>query len=177
MDPVKAIEVLHHAANIMESTGVVWWLSAGTALGAYRDDLSDEFLERDTDLDVGVLGDQYNVLTTAFVNAGYEVLRAYHNTARGWFGIRDLPVQLAVVRDGIIFDIYFFHPDGDELVSYTEHGQMRKPLTLIENLGSWMGFPMPHPIERYLAIRYGEDWRTPKEKGPWQDQAANLTKI
>ena len=170
MNPSIARHILSEGCAILDRLGVRYWLSAGTALGAYRDQLSDEFLTRDTDLDVGVLYQSHlhTIIKNYFEKNRFSVLRSY--------AIGQYPAQLAMIKKDIIFDIYFFVEEGEKLVNYNEYGKMIKPIKLINNMDTVLGYPVPSPIENYLAIRYGKDWRTPKPKCDWKDQCANLVK-
>jgi hypothetical protein len=166
MNPEKARNVLNEGATALNALGVKWWVSAGTALGLYRDGLSDEFLTRDTDIDIGVWGDSmHGEIKRELTLRGFSELVTYR--IRHW-------AQLAMVKDGIIFDIYFFMPFGDILENVNECGTMTKPARFCESPELIMGYPAPAPIEEYLDVRYG-DWKTPKGKAPWYEQAANLS--
>jgi len=170
MNPVAARSVLFEAGAILQDVPFKWWLSSGTALGAYRDNLSDEFLEHDTDLDIGVMGDQAMQIYHLFEDKGYTIFREY--------AIHFVPVQMAFVKNDIILDFYFWYPNIEQthIETLTEHGLLRKPHYLFHTLGSWNGLPMPMPIEQYLDMRY-HDWRTPnRTKVPWETVAKHLVK-
>jgi hypothetical protein len=169
MDPQTARRVLEEGCVLLDMLGVTYWLSAGTALGAYRDKLSDEFLLKDTDIDVGVLGDSRKAdIESVFNNHGFGSFRSY-KTNKYWS-------QLTLIRENIIFDIYFFIPSGDLLVNYNEHGRMEKPSRLVERMELVLGHPVPTPIEDYLKTRFGPSWKVPKPKVDWQEGCANLIK-
>lgn len=146
--------MLAEAADVMDSLGSPWWLSSGTALGFVRD---GGFIPHDTDLDVEMVAGPDSPKV-------FDVQRAFESA--GWARIRYMPFQRAVIKNGVIFDIYFWYPDDLELVCDTEWGQMRQPAHLFQTLLMWefqgRRYPMPNPPEEYCRIRYGEDWRTPK---------------
>lgn len=174
MNVTDAKRILKEGCEILESLGITYWLSAGTALGAYRDGFSDEFIQRDTDLDVGVLSDKnlYDIVP-AFEAQGYVRGRIYET-----HGIWS---QCLMVKDDIYFDIYFFNKAGKQAVNFNEHGMMKKPYRFLENMDTveieGKKYPVPSPIEEYLEVRYG-DWKTPAtEKRPWQEEAANLVSL
>lgn len=172
MNAGDALKILKEGCQILDELDVTYWLSAGTALGAYRDGLSDEFLQKDTDLDVGIYDDKdFQKIKLAFENHGFDTYRHYQTNGR-WS-------QLALRKQSIIFDLYFFYPINGELVNYNESGKMTKPLYLIEDMDELevrgMPYPVPTPIEDYLVVRYGKDWKTPVGKVRWQDQCANLS--
>lgn len=172
MIPEDAKRILHEGAVLLEGMGLTWWLSAGTLLGAYRDGFSDAFLERDSDIDVGVLGDErYQEIKETLERAGFAV----HTT----YPLADHWPQLAMVKDGIIFDIYFFRPEGEMLVNVSSEGVMAKPAEMVEGLVMLFvdghQYPAPGPIPDYLTLRYGPDWQRPRPKfACWAQGAANL---
>lgn len=176
MNYSNAIKVLEEGTGILKKCSVTHWLSAGTALGAYRDGFSKEFVGRDTDIDVGVCVDDqeetYRTLRQVFENAGYTLVRTYKGNWK-WS-------QLCMQKDGIWFDIYFFYKEGDTLCSYTDNGIMKKPRDMIVKMDTVIindkPYAVPGPIEDYLMLRYGPNWRTPPSaKVPWGEECANLT--
>jgi hypothetical protein len=176
MNYENALKVLEEGTAILRKCGIRNWLSAGTALGAYRDGFSKEFVERDTDIDVGVYSSDpekdYWMIHENFVAAGYTLVRTYKGNWN-W-------TQLAMQKDGIWFDIYFFYKEGGTLCSYTDNGIMKKPLDMIVKMDTVTinGNPynVPGPIEDYLVLRYGPNWRVPPaSKVPWGEECANLT--
>lgn len=149
-----AAEMLVEAADIMDSLGVTWWLSSGTALGFVRD---GGFIPHDTDLDAETLGEPDSPSLDR-VQEAFE--------AAGWRKVRYMPFQRALQKRDVIFDVYFFHPDGDDLICDTEWGRMRQAAYLFATPArfAFVGrrYPMPDPPEEYLRVRFGEDWRVPK---------------
>jgi len=170
MNPINAKKTLKVARQILDGLPVTWWLSAGTALGAYRDSLSDEFLLKDTDIDIGVLGSNSEELILD--KFGKIMTLRERNNCHG-----DIS-QIVFLDDGIILDFYFFMPDADDAVNYSFAGKMVKPLRMITPPCTievdGVNYPVPNPIEEYLEVRFGYDWREPKEHGLWMEHAANL---
>jgi hypothetical protein len=162
---------MREGAELLDDLGVNWWLSAGTLLGAYRDGLSDEFLLRDTDIDIGVEGSgKFDSIMLVFTRAGFSPFRHYDMGGK-W-------AQLCFKKDDVLFDIYFFNRDGESLINHNEHGYMVKPCDLFDYHTLMIGgyeYPVPE-CERYLEIRYGKDWMIPKGKEGWESQAANLVR-
>jgi len=168
VNPALALEVLSEGTKLLADTN--WWVSAGTALGAYRDALSDEFLARDTDLDVEVEG--YIDLKPIFMDSGFKV----HTEA----SVGPVKCQLALVKNGIIFDIYFYTRGVSDFVNFSEFGAVVVPSHLIDNakIVNVRGIDLrfPSPPEEYLATRYGKDWAIPQPKKNWWEQAANMVR-
>jgi hypothetical protein len=131
-----------------------YWVSAGTALGLYRE---GDFIEGDTDLDIEMLyreGIEEEILN----KLDFDLIRTYHYDNK--------VQQMAFIKDETIFDIYFYEIEGDEAVNRNELGVMRLPTKFLntENIKTKYGnLPFPSPIEEYLQYRYG-DWKTPSKK-------------
>jgi hypothetical protein len=136
-----------------------WWISAGTAIGLYRD---GDFIPSDTDIDIGVrskIGQSHIVLD------GFKLIRTME-----W---RTRPIQTAYIdTNGCIFDIYYYYDDilEDKLVTVSEYGYVHqkkgfivKPNFGVKELPTKYGMlPFLDPIEEYLVDRFGDDWKTPK---------------
>ena len=172
MEPNFARAVLQEGCSILRSLGVKYWLSSGTALGWHRDRLSDEFLRMDSDLDIDVEGDaNYPAIKAAFEAAHFEEIDTYLIGGRRG--------RTALVKDSIVFDIYFYERDGGDLVNVNECGTIRQSVRFTtappvppDSL-SWA--ILPQPIEEYLDQRYTASWRAPKNKsGLWWENTANL---
>ena len=176
MDYIAALSILKEGYTLLRSIEPTCWLSAGTALGAHRDNLNRAFVEKDTDIDVGIVGkdgsdEQYKQITSLFTAHNFIVFRTYKGNGKR--------TQIALCKNGIIFDIYLFYKKDNELYSYTEHGVMSKPISFITNMSTVSidkeKYFVPTPIDEYLALRYGKDWDIPtKEKHPWEKECANL---
>lgn len=124
-----------------------YWVSAGTALGLYRD---KDFITGDTDIDVEMLED---------VELDYPLIRTVTHEGK--------IQQRAYLINDTIFDIYFYQKEGDEYVNYNEQGVMRFPCYYFDTLEiietKYGTLPFPSPVEDYLKYRYG-DWQTPSNK-------------
>lgn len=136
-----------------------WWISAGTAIGLYRD---GDFIPSDTDIDIGVRS-QYGQKHIEL--DGFRLIRTMD-----W---KNRPIQTAYIDDnGCIFDIYYYYDDliNDRLVTVSEYGYVheRKGFIVKPNFGikeiqtKYGMLPFLDPIEDYLVDRFGEDWKTPK---------------
>ena len=174
MDPKKAKIILRETKKILNGLRLNWWISAGTALGLYRDQLSNEFLKKDTDLDIGILGlskEEIDTLVHSFIGNGFSLVKALQADGKEF--------QIVFVKDDILVDIYLFELESSwktgiiGIVNHNEHGIMRKPFLF--PLTKIKGYPMLNPPELYLEIRFGPNWRIPSSKKiPWQFEAANL---
>lgn len=147
-------EILVEAADILDSLGHPWWLGSGTALGFARE---NGFIPHDTDLDFEMVGEPDSPVLE-------EVRRAFES--KGFAQLRYMSFQRALIKRGVIVDVYFWYQRDLELLCDTEWGRMRQPAHLFDNLLMWdfegRKYPMPNPPEEYCRMRYGDDWRTPK---------------
>jgi len=132
-----------------------WWISAGTAIGLYRD---GDFIPTDTDIDIGVRTDKTKQPILLPLRLIRTVTFTDHEDNERY-------AQTAYYDDenDCIFDVFYYHDDINEgeLVSWGESGIIRKPAFGIKELPTKYGMlPFMHPIEEYLEDRYG-DWKTP----------------
>lgn len=153
--PDNAGEVLSEVTKRLQFN---FWLSAGTALGLYRD---GDLIANDTDLDVAVVGWE-GIGEAIKEQVGWEVLREVNYQGK--------PQQIAFIKDELIFDVYIHWPEGDNMVNYGESGKQVMPKWMYNSL-KWKDtkyglMPFPSDPEAYFKIRYGDDWQTPQEKKP-----------
>lgn len=174
MNPEKARNTLKVASQILEKLPITWWLSAGTALGAFRDNFSDEYFEKDTDIDIGILG-------TSCEDTLVEAFKKHMQLKEVNHAMGSHLSQIVFSDNDIIVDFYFFEIEGDNAVNYNFAGKMVKPLRMVNPpepmIVNGTSYPMPTPIEEYLEVRYGFDWNTPKPHTVWIDHAANLVEF
>lgn len=157
--PPHADKVFIDGCEVAERLGLTWWVSAGTALGLYRD---GGFVPGDTDLDIACLGYEgiENDLRAAYAEAGFKVY--------GVFDVDGKQMQLALDRDGVIFDIYFHWPyNEDSYYSQGCNGKTIMPRAMYDKraflVTPFGELPFPGDIEGYLEARYGDDWRIPQD--------------
>ena len=137
-----------------DSLKMPYWISAGTALGLYRD---KDYIKGDTDIDVEVMGYVGIGLDIVTNMKGFELVRSVITDGR--------PMQLAFQKDRTIFDIYIYWDEGDDVVNRNDMCTLRLPKKFLktETIETKYGkYPFPSPIEEYLVYRYG-DWLTPKQ--------------
>lgn len=148
-------EVLKEGTDALDEAGIPYWLSAGTALGLYRD---GNLLGGDSDIDLGVTGDVLVDKIEASMLGADFMTQKYHNN-------KGVPQQRAYVKNGIPVDISIFHANGEHYIFHVPNGVIKKPKHLLENfhITSFNGkeYRIPSPRE-YLTWRYG-DWETPSD--------------
>ena len=152
LDDKPAGEVLREG---YDSLKMKTWVSAGTALGLYRD---KGFIKGDTDIDVEVEG--YDGIDLDIIDQiDFTLIRtAFYNGK---------PMQMAFQHKEVVFDIYIFWRDEDNLYNNSECGEMILPSKFVDNqeiINTKYGdYSIPAPTEEYLEYRYG-DWKTPSSK-------------
>jgi hypothetical protein len=154
-----APNTLKVGCKVLEKLNCKYWLSAGTLLGIHRDNC---LIPHDTDIDVEVLGPT-NVpeVVEAMTELDLLVIRTHEDKGH-------IQVAFEDPTNNVIFDVYTFYEEGENLVS--GYG-LWYPKVHFQNLTTinfdGASFPCPDP-DWYCEFRYGEGWKTPKnKKGNW----------
>ncbi len=157
-------KVLIAAKTALDKAGKQFFLSDGTALGAYRD---GKFIEYDDDIDLGIFsGDHDDIMCLEMTRHGFR-LRS-QSGSKGTASHRSFYYDQFDVRVDIVTyyeeSDYYWHATFGRLCRCMENGYCAwgyikfklTPFVFLEN-----EFLMPAPIEGYLACKYGPGWRTP----------------
>lgn len=151
------------AADILNETGVEWFLTSGLLLGHIRE---GRILPWDLDVDIGIWPDGVERVREAF---------------QGWQFKRDFDSQMWPVHNKTKIDIHTHYRDGDTV--YKLHGKQQRirmdyPAYLFDLQPSVFYLRdclIPSPPEEYLAHMYGDDWLTPKKEWKWDESPRNIT--
>lgn len=169
------IEKMSHCCRIVENCTFNYRLTDGTALGLHRE---SGFIKHDDDIDIDILNatkKQIKLLKIKLnMKIGREVI--YNNKTQ----------QIAFYdEEGFIFDVVFWYGNDSLIYNYCERDYERvqdakyfqkDKLELIDFNGAQ--YPMPTPIEEWLVMRYGNDWKTPKTyKGDWKEECFDMKRI
>lgn len=143
--------------GILDELKVIFWLDAGTLLGAYRD---KDFCDGDEDdIDLSTW-DGYNTLRPKIIQKTKEI---------GFNHLFDWPSEICLERGGSRVDIFFNAKNGTEAYRHLYSGQnilryLVVPSRYYERLVPYefkgAEFLIPSPTEEYLELKYG-DWKTP----------------
>lgn len=145
--------ILREGVEAIEKAGIRYWLTAGTLLGIYRDGGP---MREDTDLDIDVVEADPGLVEEIMDRAGFDLIRS--------LDCQGTPQQRAFIKDGVIFDIYFYQLQNGFYINFNEHGWIRKPAEMFSYLGviefEGKQYTCPNPTV-YLEWHYG-DWENPK---------------
>lgn len=161
--------VLLNFADILDSSGIPFFLIQGTALGAYRD---QGFTPTEQDIDIGVLFEDFTQdksadLIGTLLGFDYEI-----KTSRLPFTRTRL---LTAKKSGCRVDVAAYMKWGDKrFATRTQDNRHLPELSIVHDASMfeecvWVRvfgrtFRIPDPIEEYLELTYGKDWKTPSEK-------------
>ena len=179
MNKLKALEITKEVSAILYALDIDHWVDAGTCLGFYRE---GDFIEHDNDVDFGILAEDCKdvgdllSLFGAFLERGFRI---YHT-----FGTIDKGFEIALWKDGIKVDLFWYYLVGDkrwhgawrnggrngddDLIKLVFDRKFfdiedRREATKVLN----HHFQLPLFTEEYLIARYGEDWRVPDKRWDW----------
>ncbi len=163
MDFDVAEKLLFETTEVLESYGVPPFLQCGTALGAVRE---KDFIKWDKDVDLAVRQEEVQAfwpnIAADLTKRGFRVrtISAPFNQTRVVqvrAGSDHLDV-IGMMKDGLnrfctsTFQNYsLVLPDS--MYQYTERVNFRGRV-----------FHVPTPVEKYLVLNYGKDWRVPNPK-------------
>lgn len=168
MDKEVGRKILLEAAGLLDALEVPFFLMQGTALGAYRD---HGFTPTELDIDFGFLQENFShrarEIVLAFASNGFTI----HLIDAPFSKIR----TIVAAKEGAKIDMVSFMLWKDRRFasspvdpvnvlrpySIVHARQMLETYEPIELFGRT--FNAPSPIEKYLELEYGPDWRTPRQ--------------
>jgi len=144
--------VLQEASDILKATGIKFWLTGGSLLGAVRE---KDFIAWDDDVDLDMLEEEFvgvmGELKEKLMEAGF-VVRLTDS--------KKFP-KMAFFKDGQKIALGALHDDGEYRTrpAYKYPAHFFNEKEKIDFKGRQ--FLVPSPPEKFLEHVYG-DWRTPK---------------
>jgi len=165
MDKEKAKTMLFKVADVIERNNLMFFLSDGTCLGAYRE---HDFIDNDKDVDLRMLAEDlvpnFIPLISEFALAG---LRTQKNASRLSF----LNIMTLWLDNSVPLEITcLFLIDGKRW-AFRDGKGLVYPSYLFENpeqiefLGR--NFYVPTPITEFLERTYGPNYMTPARRFTW----------
>jgi hypothetical protein len=170
MEMTVAETVLKEAKQILDELGIVFFLRHGTCLGAVREGC---LIAWDDDLDIGsVIG-----LHGLTEERAYEAIDRF--SLKGFAPdviVSEIGICIEMKQYGVPIDWNCYRIIGDSIYQYPVvqipvglHTDLKEIKFLSET------FLVPNPPEDYLRLRYGSDWRVPKEFGEFESAVLELT--
>lgn len=159
-------DVLMAGQRALSASGATYWLTYGSLLGWVRD---GEFMGHDTDIDMAVLADvDADAVTTNMLLEGLRLVQ-FSTTPRGTVQ------QKFIAPHGTVLDLlYIFEDAGELLDEYKAIGKslangrhLRTPVAHRRFAGFANDVAVPQDSEAYLAVLYGDTWRTPIRFWDW----------
>lgn len=167
LDPIDipaATRGLLEVKEVMDEAGVTFFLRQGTCLGAIRD---NAFIPWDDDIDIG------SIIGLHGLNEGTVESVARTLRERG-FLLRiernDYSLYIPIIKESIRIDWNCYRVLDNAVFMYPG---IRIPVRFLTNLKEieFLGkrFLVPNPPEEYLEVKYGPDWRIPKQAGDYEE--------
>lgn len=158
-NPVTAARVVQELIDTALANGVTAWIQDGTLLGAVRE---GGIIPWDTDLDVGVYSWEYSpALDDALLDKGFEKNADWNERHRDYH-------QKWIKRNVKIDIFHYYRHDSGAIYHGLRGGKMRfyypAPFEFAQILLHNVPVSAPFPPEQFLRIKYGSDWRTPRER-------------
>jgi phosphorylcholine metabolism protein LicD len=176
--PNGSEKVLKDCCSVIKDLCINYRITDGTILGLYR---GGNFIDHDNDIDIDIIYDEkINEIEKEFKNIKMTLGRKAIYKGK-------LQQIIFYTSNHIVFDIVIWHLNDNDgkLYNYSERDYERVQDTKyfqkdkLENI-EFKGnkYPMPTPIEEWLEIRYGDDWKTPKTyKGDWKEECFDMKKM
>jgi len=182
MNKEKAFKNLKDVAKILDGHDIHYWAEAGTCLGIHRE---NDFIDHDMDIDIGILYedcrnlDDLLALFGSFLANGFRI---YHT-----FGTLNDGYEIALWRDGIKLDIFWFYKNGEkrEHCAWLNGGRNGLSDKLVYQYDAYLveshkivdfkgtKIRIPKHTEKYLETKYGKDWQVPNKNWNWATSPKN----
>jgi hypothetical protein len=164
IDRNNAAKALKEAKNILDGFGVSFFLRQGTCLGAIRD---NDLLPWDDDVDIGsIIG--FHGLTEKSLDSIIDAFRDHGFLAR--IDRMGVSPYIPLVKYSTRIDWQCYKVADNCIIQYPF---LKSPLSLFTELKEITfleeTFLVPNPPEEYLRLKYGEDWKTPKKPGEFEE--------
>lgn len=163
MNHDHALDNLLRCTRALRASGLTPFLVDGTLLGCVR---GGGFIAHDKDVDLGVFVDRLKPQTVrrAMRREGMQLGREFGALGKGY--------EMAFRRQGVKVDVFAYYTDttghfhaawqGATPIRYRYWPFELKPVQFLGHT-----FMAPDDPERFLATKYGPDWRIPRTTWDW----------
>ncbi|MHA1591199.1 MAG: hypothetical protein ACTSUP_01685 [Candidatus Heimdallarchaeaceae archaeon] len=157
--------------NVLEESGINFWVDCGALLKLYRDDKIDE-----TDFDFSIKEkDSWLLLKTIpiFLSQGFKLRAVYSHPKKGLTEItivyNNYPIDIFVK---FVKDKWSYHisTNNDEFIIAKFPNHHFQKLETKYFIGTVWN--IPSDTENYLKRYYGDEWKTPKNEWDWTKDAS-----
>ena len=169
-DKKLAKEALLSLNEILTKNKITFFLIFGTALGAIRE---NDFLEHDTDIDIGIFIEDKEKLINAveilIKEKSFRILK-----------ISYIEESITLVYKNIIIDIGLFKLEKNYYIynNFYENKFPRKFLDKLERVILFnKEFFVPSPVHKYLVHQYGKNWEVPIQEWNYFNKYLSKEKI
>jgi len=168
IDIKSATKLLKEVKQVLDDSGATFFLDAGTCLGAVRE---NNIIPWDDDIDIGsVIGlhgiteESLKDIVTTLRSNGF-ITRVDHYGHNYWLPIVKYSSYMSWTCFPVIDGHIVRFPSLKTPVSFFTN---MKEITFLDDK-----FYVPNPPEEFLRLKYGNDWRIPKEPGLFENDVVN----
>jgi hypothetical protein len=182
MNKENALNLLNDVHNVLKQLNLKHFIIDGTLLGAVRE---GGFIPHDLDVDMGVFAEEWDneTLSKFVVLCKNNFINIHH-----LFGDLSKYFEIALTRDGVKCDLFFYRRDGKYRIFHAFRNGGRNlpedvityeyPAELIENIRPMIFqgeyYPAPADPVKVLEAKYGPEWKTPNKKWNWATSPFNI---
>ena len=160
MDIQKGEKSILEIKELMDDLDVIFFLRHGTCLGAVRD---GQLIPWDDDIDIGSIIGMNNLDEKSI----YKIIDSFKlNGFKTEVSESPFHISVSLSKSGIPIDWTCYKILQGYIYQYPA---VKIPVNLYDDLKpiSFLGssFFVPNPPEKYLSLKYGSEWMTPKKTG------------
>jgi hypothetical protein len=177
MDAKIALENLVLARDALTQLKIPYFLADGTLLGLVRGGC---FIDSDDDIDIGVLAEDFNILTFGLFASLMRRRGFFHRHFHGVWGKYFVAHWW---RQDVVVDTGFYFRRGDQrithgfdkshIIEFSYPARLFEARSQVEFYGNT--FMAPEDGTAVLSHQYG-DWRVPRTDWEWKTSPPNITR-
>ncbi len=172
----EAIDFLYQIDDIIKNSNTNYWIEGGTLLGAVRD---KKLIPWDHDLDMGIINNSDVEIENLIKNLKkkfYVSVKPFRGDRTWKLGkyrvLKIYPKKWLFFKEDLCCDLFVYYKgtlEGEEVYKYVVWGKnayhKKKFFDCIDSIEFYnKKINVPNNPESFLEVKYGKDWRIPKEK-------------